>query len=80
MFIDVKQIVSMSEANQNFSKVVKVADIYEKALILKNNKPKYVLINIENGGYIDLNDYERLDVLSRRLINKHLIIYKELNG
>jgi len=80
MFIDVKQIVSMSEANQNFSKVVKVADIYEKALILKNNKPKYILINIENGGYIDLNDQERLDILSRRLINKHLIIYKELNG
>ena len=39
MIIDTKQIISMTEANQNFSKASKTADLYGKAIIVKNNKP-----------------------------------------
>ena len=57
MVINTKQIVSMTEANQNFSKVSKTADKYGEALIIKNNKPKYILIDINN--YLELSDDEK---------------------
>ena len=38
MIIDTKQIISMTEANQNFSKASKTADLYGQAVIVKNNK------------------------------------------
>ena len=41
------QIISMSEANHNFSKVAKIADEYGRAVIFENEKPKYVIVNIE---------------------------------
>lgn len=47
MLIDTKQIVSMTEANQNFSKVVRQAEENGCVVIFKNNKPKFVLLDIE---------------------------------
>ena len=59
MVINTKQIVSMTEANQNFSKASKTADKYGEALIMKNNKPKYILIDINN--YLELSDDEKIE-------------------
>jgi Phd_YefM. len=44
MQIDTKSLVSISEANQNFSKVARLVDENGAAIILKNNTPRYVLI------------------------------------
>ncbi|MDF9867286.1 antitoxin Phd [Bacilli bacterium PM5-3] len=41
-------LCSMSEANQNFSKVAKKLEKEGKAIILKNNKPRFLIINIED--------------------------------
>ena len=48
MIVDTKTIVSISEANQNFSKVARMADEYGQVLILKNNSPKYLLIEFDS--------------------------------
>ena len=50
MMINTNAIVSASEANQNFSRVARIADAQGQAVIFKNNKPKYLLVDIE-GGY-----------------------------
>ena len=42
MRIDSETITTMTEANQNFSKVAKVAENNGKAVIFKNNKPKFL--------------------------------------
>ena len=47
MLIDSNQIISMTEANQNFSKVVRQAEENGCVVIFKNNKPKFVLLDIE---------------------------------
>ena len=47
MLINSEQIVSMTEANQNFSKVVKQTEREGCIVIFKNNKPKFVLMDIE---------------------------------
>lgn len=76
MVINTKQIVSMTEANQNFSKVSKTADKYGEALIIKNNKPKYILIDINN--YLELSDDEKIAVVAKRVLAKHINAFKEL--
>ena len=66
MVINTKQIISMTEANQNFSKASKTADKYGEALIMKNNKPKYILIDINN--YLELSDDEKIEVVAKRVL------------
>ena len=43
MKIDIKNIVSITEANQNFSRVARMADERGSILIMKNNAPRYLL-------------------------------------
>ena len=44
MLIDTNLIVPMTEANQNFSKVVRLVDDNGMAVIMKNNKPRYIVM------------------------------------
>jgi antitoxin Phd len=78
MIIDTKQIISMTEANQNFSKASKTADLYGKAVIVKNNKPKYLLIDVNGGAYLELTDAEKIEIIAKRVLNKHILAFKEL--
>lgn len=78
MIIDTKQIITMTEANQNFSKASKTASLYGQAVIVKNNKPKYLLIDLETSNYIELTLEEKLEIISKRILNKHIVAFKEL--
>lgn len=78
MNINTNQIVSMTEANQNFSKVVRIADKNGSAVVFKNNKPKYVIINVEENPIFELSDDEKIDVASKRILEKYLDAFKEL--
>ncbi len=40
-------MVSITEANQNFSKVARLVDTHGNAIILKNNSPKYIIIEFD---------------------------------
>ena len=44
MNVNTKTMVSISEANQNFSKVARLVDQYGSAVILKNNSPRYLIL------------------------------------
>ena len=46
MTIDTNTMVSISEANQNFSKVARLVDECGSAVILKNNVPRYLVIDM----------------------------------
>ena len=78
MTINTNQIVSMTEANQNFSKVVKIADKNGSAVVFKNNKPKYMIVNIEENPIFELSDDEKIDIASKRILEKYLDAFKEL--
>ena len=78
MNINTKQIVSISEANQNFSRVARMADVHGELYIFKNNKPKYLLIEIDNSPIIDMSDDEKIDVIAKRILNKHKAAFLEL--
>ena len=48
MLVDTKNIMSLTEANQNFSRVVKAVDDKGAVVISKNNIPRYVVIDIKH--------------------------------
>ena len=47
MMVNTNYLVPMTEANQNFSKVVRTVDESGMAVILKNNKPRYVVVDFD---------------------------------
>ena len=78
MNINTETITTMTEANQNFSKVAKVAESNGQAVIFKNNKPKFLLIDIDSNSYFDITDDERIDVAAKRIMNRFKPAFKEL--
>lgn len=47
MTVETSTLVPMTEANQNFSKVARMVDEAGLAVILKNNKPRYIVVDFE---------------------------------
>lgn len=78
MMINTNAIVSASEANQNFSRVTRIADAQGQAVIFKNNKPKYLLVDIESTPYFDMTDDEKIDVIVARILKKFKPAFEKL--
>lgn len=78
MTIRTEQIVSMTDANQNFSRVARVADSTGVAVIFKNNRPKYIVLDINSSPYLDLTDDEKIDVVARRILERYRPAFEEL--
>ena len=47
MKIDIEKTLSISKANQNFSAAARMTEEHGFITILKNNKPKFVLMTFE---------------------------------
>ncbi len=78
MHIDLKNLVSISEANQNFSKVARMVDENGAAVILKNNSPRYVLIDYSKLQEDADADNEALEAVATRILQKHKKAFEEL--
>lgn len=71
MTIDTNQMLSISEVNQNFSKATRIADKQGSVVIFKNNKPVYVMLNLQAHPMIELSDDEKVEVVAKRILEKH---------
>ena len=78
MTIDTKTIVSVTEANQNFSRVARIAEKNGQAVIFKNNKPKYMLVDLDVSPMIDMTDDEKIDVVAAHILKKYKPAFMEL--
>lgn len=79
MNINTDQIVSISEANQNFSKVARMAESMGEIIIFKNNKPKYKLIDLEHELEASgLSEDEVIDAAAERILKKYKKAFEEL--
>ena len=78
MQINTNQIISMTEANQNFSRAAKIADRNSSAVIFKNNHPRYLLIDLVGNTMIELTDDEKIDIIAKRILNKYREAFEEL--
>lgn len=78
MMIDSRKIITVTEANQNFSKATRIADMHGDVLVFKNNKPKYKLQNLEIEPDLELTDDEKIDIVARRILNRFKPAFLEL--
>lgn len=78
MQIDTNTIVSATEANQNFSRVTRIAEKNGQAVIFKNNRPKYMLIDLERSPVLDLTDDEKIDIVAARILKRFRPAFEEL--
>lgn len=81
MQVNLKNLVSMIEVNQNFSKVARLVDKNGAAVILKNNVPKYVIIEyneLKKEDVIEEAKDETVEEVSKRILSKHIKAFEEL--
>lgn len=79
MYINTDAIFSMTQANQNFSSVARTVDKKGEAVVFKNNRPKYLIVDMEtNNAILDLTDDEKIDIVAARVLQKYLPAFKEL--
>ena len=78
MTVNTKNLVSITEANQNFSRVARLVDENGAAVILKNNVPRYVLLEFSQAEQEQLAEDEDILAVSKRLIAKNRRAYEEL--
>lgn len=84
MMIDTKSIVSETEANQNFSKVTKLVDEFGTAVIMKNDIPKYIVMDFqqlekETAMKEEVASDEILQAISWKLMKKNKEAYEVLS-
>lgn len=78
MTIDTNTMISITEANQNFSKVTKVVDEHGTAVILKNNVPRYLVIDFSKAEKEKIAATEDVLSISERLIKQNMEAYEVL--
>jgi len=78
MMINTNNIVSITEANQNFSRVARMVDENGSAIILKNNAPRYLLIEFSQVEQEQTMPDEDVLSISRRILAKNKEAYEVL--
>ena len=78
MQIDSSTIVTATEANQNFSRVARIAEQKGRAVVFKNNRPKYLLIDLDAEPQIEMTEDEKIDFVAQRILRRHRAAFEEL--
>ncbi|MBQ7370809.1 MAG: type II toxin-antitoxin system Phd/YefM family antitoxin [Blautia sp.] len=78
MQIDTNTVVSMTEANQNFSKVAKLVDKYGRAVVFKNNAPRYLVIDFAIADRVEMASDTEILASSGKLMDQFNEAFEEL--
>ena len=78
MSIDTNLLIPMTEANQNFSKVTRLVDESGMAVILKNNKPRYMVLSFQEYDEIQAARKKLFDDAVDNVISENMEALLEL--
>ena len=78
MMINSNSLVSITEANQNFSKVARLVDEQGAVVILKNYVPRYLVVEFSQVEQMQAAEDEDVMQISKRLIQQNRAAYEEL--
>ena len=78
MTVSTSTLVSITEANQNFSKVARLVDEKGSAVILKNNVPRYLVIEFSQVEKLQEAEDEDVLRISERLLLQNREAYEVL--
>lgn len=76
--INTDNLVSITEANRNFSQVARMVDETGSVVILKNNVPRYLLVEFKQAEREQEASDDDVLRISKKLIAKNRIAYEEL--
>lgn len=65
-------LLSMTEANQNFPNVAKLVDENGAAVILKNNSPRYVVLDYSKIDEDYVAGNQNVEEVSANILKKHM--------
>ncbi|WP_310602909.1 type II toxin-antitoxin system Phd/YefM family antitoxin [Anaerosporobacter sp.] len=75
--IDSNNLVFITEANQDFSKIARMVDEDGVAAILKNNAPRDVLLDYSKIQEDSIVEDEKLEDIASRILKKHIKAFEE---
>ena len=78
MMVNTDNLISITEANQNFPKVTRMVEEKGAAVILKNNVPRYIVIEFSRAEQAQEADDEDVMSISKRLIEQNREAYEVL--
>lgn len=81
MLVNTNLLVPMTDANQNFSKVVRMVDEDGMAVIMKNNKPRYVVVDFDEYEMISAAIQmrkEKINRVAQDIIDENMEAFLEL--
>ena len=78
MMVNTDSLVSLTDANRNFSKVARMVDERGSAVILKNNVPRYLVIDFSKVEAEQEVSDEDIIQISKRLIAQNREAYEVL--
>ncbi len=78
MKIDTNTIATMTEANQNFSRVARLAEQKGRVYVFRNNRPKLLVIDLDTEPQIELSEEEKFQLVTQRILKEHRAAFEEL--
>ena len=78
MMIDTNAIVTATEANQNFSRVAKMAEKKGRVYVFKNNRPKLLVIDLDTEPQVEISEDEKFQLVTQRILQEHRAAFEEL--
>lgn len=78
MMINSNTMVSITDANQNFSRVARMVDERGSAVIMKNNMPRYLIVDFKQVDQLLPSDDVDVMKISAQLISQNREAYEEL--
>jgi antitoxin Phd len=80
MNVNVKKLVPITETNRNFSRVARMVDRDGAVVILKNNSPKYVILNYETFQGKEAFDSENIEAIGYRIMRDNWASFEKLQN
>lgn len=78
MNISIENLVSISDASENFSRVARLVDERGTAVILKDNAPRYILLDYRLFRQNTVAEDIDVDAAASRILLKHIKAFEEL--
>ena len=70
--------MTATEANQNFSRVARLAEKRGRVVVFKNNRPKLLVIDLDTEPQIEMSEDEKLEFVAARILREHRAAFEEL--
>ena len=70
--------VTATEADQDFSRVARMAEEKGRVVILKDNRPKLLIIDLDTEPQIEMTEDEKLEFVAARILREHRAAFEEL--